>query len=272
MSDMPMDHMAMGHMVTGPAAIDLTTIDPTAMHGMLTGPLTLGAALLLGLAASGHCILMCGGISAALGLASAKRADGKPRRRLLVTYQAGRIVSYSLAGLLLGGILGGVIGLLDIEAVRRGLRVLSALALLLAALVAFGVVHDPGFGPSRRLWQYIAPLGRRLVPVSNVPRAFAFGMLWGWMPCGFVYMVLLLATLQGNALQSAATMAAFGIGTAPAMLATAFGAQHLLRFTQGRAARRVAGSVLVVCALLTVVAPWLMSWVPWLHSALMPMH
>jgi len=33
----------------------------------VSDPVTLGAALLLGLVASGHCILMCGGITAALG-------------------------------------------------------------------------------------------------------------------------------------------------------------------------------------------------------------
>jgi len=41
----------------------------------VTGGLTLGAALLLGFAASGHCLAMCGGISAALGLATDKSAD-----------------------------------------------------------------------------------------------------------------------------------------------------------------------------------------------------
>jgi len=33
--------------------------------------LTFGAALLLGLAASGHCLVMCGGLTAALGVATA---------------------------------------------------------------------------------------------------------------------------------------------------------------------------------------------------------
>ena len=75
----------------------------------MTDPITLGAALLLGLAASGHCILMCGGITAALGIATAKRADGRPQWRLLAGYQAGRIASYALAGLLVGGTLGALI-------------------------------------------------------------------------------------------------------------------------------------------------------------------
>ena len=232
----------------------------------MTGALTLGAALLLGAAASGHCLVMCGGISAALGMATAKCADGRAQPRLLVAYQLGRITSYALAGLLLGGLLGGLIGLLDIEAVRRSLRVLSAVALLLGALVAFGRLRDPGFTIGRRLWRWLAPLGRRLLPVTTMPRAFAFGMVWGWMPCGFVYTVLLIAALQLDALHAALTMAAFGLGTAPAMLSVAFGAQRLAGWTARPFGKRLAGVVLLASAALTLAGPWLLGSAPWLHA------
>lgn len=232
----------------------------------MTESLTLVAALLLGLAASGHCLVMCGGISAALGIATAKRADGRPRVRLLATYQVGRILSYTLAGLLFGGVLGGVIAMLDIDAVRQGLRALSAFALLLGALVAFGRVRDPGFGIGRRLWPKLAPLGRKLLPVDTLPRALGFGMVWGWMPCGFVYTVLLIAALQLDGLRAAATMAAFGLGTAPAMLATAFGAQRHFGFVARPGGRRLAGAVLLASAALTLAGPWLVGHAPWMHG------
>lgn len=234
----------------------------------MTDSLTLIAALLLGLAASGHCLVMCGGISAALGIATAKRADGRPRPALLVSYQLGRISSYVLAGVLLGGLLGGVIALLDVEAVRRSLRAVSAMALLLGALVASGHLRDPGFGIGKRLWPRIAPLGRRLLPVSNVPRAFAFGMVWGWMPCGFVYTVLLIATLQLDAWHAGATMAMFGLGTAPAMLAVAFGASRFAGFAAKPSAKRIAAGALLVSAVLTLAGPWLGAQMPWLHGLL----
>ncbi|MEO8010970.1 MAG: sulfite exporter TauE/SafE family protein, partial [Dokdonella sp.] len=70
----------------------------------MNGSITIFAALLLGLLASGHCVLMCGGISSALGIATAKDANGRPRRTLLLGYQFGRILSYALAGLLIGTI------------------------------------------------------------------------------------------------------------------------------------------------------------------------
>ena len=71
--------------------------------------LTVGAAGLLGLTASGHCLAMCGGISTALSIATAKDANGRVRTTLLVAYQLGRIVSYSLAGLLFAGLIGGAV-------------------------------------------------------------------------------------------------------------------------------------------------------------------
>ena len=232
----------------------------------MNATLTFGAALLLGLAASGHCLVMCGGISTALGFATAKGTDGRARPVLLMGYQLGRVASYSLAGLLFAGILGGLIALLDIEAVRRMLRALSALVLLLGALVAFGRVRDPGYGIGRRLWPRLAPLGRRLLPVASLPRAFAFGMVWGWMPCGFVYTVLLIATLQLDAIRGAMTMAAFGLGTAPALLVTAFGAQRLAGFAALPATRHVAGSVLLISSMLTLAGPWLVHLLPGLNG------
>jgi uncharacterized protein len=235
----------------------------------MTGGLTLGAALLLGFVASGHCLAMCGGISAALGLATGKRGDGRPRTALLVAYQLGRVLSYASAGALLGGALGFVVDWLDGDAVRQGLRALSAIALVIAAMVSFGALHDPGSHIGKLVWPRLAPLGRRLLPVTNVARALGFGMVWGWMPCGFAYTVMVLAALEHDALRSATTMLAFGIGTAPAMIAVAFGARRAANFAAAGTGRRVAGVVLIASAALTLFAPQMVAAAPWLHP-LMP--
>ncbi len=232
----------------------------------MNGTLTYGAAALLGLIASTHCVVMCGGISSALGLATAQDRHGRPRITLLIGYQLGRIGSYTLAGLLLAGVLGGAIAALDNETVRTTLRTLSALALLLAALVAYGRLRDPGSPLGRRLWPKLAPLGRRLLPIASAPRAVAFGAIWGWMPCGFVYTVLLLATLRLDALEGALTMAMFGLGTAPALLATAFGAQRLAACATNAGARRAAGTMLLFGAVLTIGGPSLAHLLPGLHG------
>ena len=234
----------------------------------MTGVLTIGAAFLLGLAASGHCLAMCGGVTAALGLATACDANGRPRPTLLLGCQIGRIVSYSLAGLLFAGTLGGVVALLDVELVRRLLRGLAALALIFAALVAFGQFGSSSSRFGHAIWRRLAPLGRRLLPINSLPRACAFGMVWGWMPCGFVYSVLLIATLQHSAIQGAITMAAFGLGTLPGMFLTALASRRVVALIATRAARRVAGSVLVISAIVTLLGPWLSHALTGVHELL----
>ena len=234
----------------------------------MSGGLTLGAALILGIAASGHCLVMCGGISSALGLASARSPDGAPRVPLIVAYQIGRIVSYAIAGALAGGVVGFVVDWLDMDAVRQGLRALSAVALVAAALVAFGALRDPGSRVGQLLWRRIAPIGRRLLPVTSAARALGFGMVWGWMPCGFAYTVILIAALEQDALRAAGTMLAFGMGTAPTMIALAYGARRAANFAAGGTARRVAGTVLICSAALTLLAPQIVAAAPWLHPVM----
>lgn len=236
---------------------------------MSGGALTIGAALLLGLAASGHCLVMCGGITAALGTVTARRIDGRPRVDLLVGYQFGRVLSYTLAGFLFSGLAGAAIGWLDNDRVRIALRAVTAAAFVIGALVAFGVLRNPAAGATHRIWSRIAPLGRRLLPVSTFARATTFGMLWGWMPCGFVYTVLIVATLSLDATRGAVTMAAFGLGTVPALLLGAFGAQRLAFSKAPGLIRSAAGSLLLASAMLTLAGPWLAAGhASWLHALL----
>jgi sulfite exporter TauE/SafE len=221
--------------------------------------LTWSAAFLLGLVASGHCLLMCGGITTALGVATARSSNGRPKTSLLLGYQLGRILSYTLAGLLIAGAIGRFVAWLDIEAVRRALRALAAIALLIGALVMFGGVREPGRRIGQRVWQRIAPLGSRWLPVTTLPRSLAIGALWGWMPCGHVYMVLMIAALQADAASGALTMLAFGLGTLPALLAASFGAERLLGGALRPSARRLAALALLASAVLTFAGPWWMS-------------
>ena len=231
----------------------------------MSSALTIASASLLGLAASGHCVVMCGGISSALSLATAKGAGGRPRAVLLLMHQLGRIVSYTMAGLLFGSLFGRVIALVDMTEVSQVLRIATSLMLLVAGLAVLGGVRDPGSRIGRIVWPRIAPFGRRLLPIDNAPRALAFGMVWGWMPCGFVYTVLLIATLQGDAWHAAAVMAAFGVGTLPALLAASVGAHRLMVWVRLCSAKHVAASVLLLSAVLTLAGPWLVASLPGLH-------
>ena len=236
----------------------------------MSGSLTLLSAFLLGLIASGHCLVMCGGISGALAIATRTDARGRPRIDLLAGYQIGRISSYMIAGASLAGFGSALLSLVDQDQVRIGLRWLSAalFALVGLSLLLRGRGFEPALG--RRAWSRIAPLARRLLPVRSFPQAFALGALWGWMPCGLAYSVLLIAWLSMDPLRSALIMLLFGLGTVPAVLAGAYGVKRGVGLLHRSGIRSTAAAMLLVMSALTAGGPWLvahsgmhaLSWLP----------
>jgi sulfite exporter TauE/SafE len=96
------------------------------------------------------------------------------------------------------------------------------------------------------LWRRLEPLGRRLLPVQRLPQAVLFGIVWGWLPCGLVYYVLLLTLSTGSAATGALCMLSFGIGTLPAMLGVGLAAGWFSRLAANPTLRQVAGLALVV--------------------------
>jgi sulfite exporter TauE/SafE len=175
------------------------------------------AAFSLALVGGLHCAGMCGGIVGALQL---NRPRQLPASRLAAGYHAGRLLSYTLAGLLVGAI-GAALYAADVMPVQAALLALGSLMLL-----AIGVSM---FGPSAWLkraepvgiwlWKLVAPLARRVYPPHSGMQALAAGLAWGWIPCGMVYAALPLALVAGGPLEGALVMAAFGLGTLPNMLA-----------------------------------------------------
>ncbi len=201
------------------------------------------AAALVALAGGVHCIGMCGGLVGALALGL---PPGGRRWPFLLAYNLGRIASYTAAGALAGGLGGYAAALAD---VRRGQLVLQCLAglfmLLLGAYLA-GVWVTPvrrleqgGAG----LWRRLQPLAGKLLPIRSLPRALLAGAVWGWLPCGLVYSVLVWALAAGGVVQGAALMLAFGVGTLPTLLVLGATAASLTRYLQAPAARRVSGAL-----------------------------
>ncbi len=216
------------------------------------------SALVLGLLGGGHCIGMCGGLMGALTMAIP--AEQRPRRlQLLLAYNLGRIASYGLAGLLLGTA-GWALASGPAATVLRALAglLLIAMGLYLAGWWG-GLTRIEGAG--RLLWRHIEPLARRLLPVRDARRALLLGGLWGWLPCGLVYSTLLWAASQGDALDSALLMLAFGLGTLPVLLATGLAAERLTALRRRRGVRIAGGMLVILFGLWTLPGPhqdWLM--------------
>ena len=221
-------------------------------------PSLLVSALILGLLGGGHCLGMCGGLMGALTLAIPPERRGQ-RLRLLLAYNLGRILSYTLAGLLIG-LAGWAVASGPAASVLRTIAalLLIAMGLYLAGWWS-GLTRIEALG--RGLWRFIQPLTRRFMPVTSLPRALVLGGLWGWLPCGLVYSTLLWAASQGNALDSAALMLAFGLGTLPVLLATGLAAERLTALLRKRGVRVAGGVLVMLFGLWTLPGPhqhWLM--------------
>jgi len=105
------------------------------------------------------------------------------------------------------------------------------------------------------LWSKIAPAAKSLVPVTSLARALGLGLLWGWLPCGLVYSVLMIAATSADPAAGALTMVAFGIGTMPAMVLTGLGAARLSDLLRHRSARVGLGLMIVAMGLATIAMP-----------------
>lgn len=203
------------------------------------------AAFIVGLLGGVHCVGMCGGIVGALGLGLPEGVRGRTRAMLpyLLAYNAGRITSYTLAGALFGGIGWLAAHTLAVHAAQQVLAVIAgtfmlALGLYLGGLWR-GVVYLERAGT--HVWRRLEPLGRRFLPVQRPGQAFMLGLVWGWLPCGLVYSVLIWALSAGGTLKGALLMLSFGLGTLPNLVAMGVFAATLAALVRRPWVRRVAG-------------------------------
>jgi len=183
-------------------------------------------ALFTGLLGSGHCLGMCGGIVTALSLSREGRRGG-PVFHLL--YNAGRLTTYTLIGFLVGWF-GSAVAYTDVfrDATRLILVVSDVFVILLglgtAGLFArFNVQRLEFPGPMRAMTAAVG--GLRALPPALA--ALPLGLLFGFLPCGFLYAMAITAAQSADPARGAMVLFAFGLGTAPSLLLFGVAAQWL---------------------------------------------
>ena len=215
-------------------------------------PLSYLTAFLLGLFGSIHCMGMCGGIVGAL---SVNTQHAKPMA-LQLSYHLGRITTYGVIGLI-----AGFLGLwLSTSHALAGeiLRSLSGAILILMGLYVLGSTNtllwlEKG---GSKLWRYVQPLSKYVLPVRSVKQALGLGLIWGLLPCGLVYSTLSWALVSANPLHSATLMMAFGLGNIPALLSFAAFTSQLNHFKRHWLVKLVLGGTIIIFGIWTIVAPW----------------
>lgn len=215
----------------------------------MTETYSLFSAFLVGVLGGVHCVGMCGGIVGAISLGM----PGEQRNRwpMLLAYNLGRIASYAMAGAIAGGLGFFFSGLLPVQQAQQILLGIAGVFMILLGLYLGGwwnlLLRVEQVGGA--VWKRIEPLGRKLLPVRHPAQALALGSLWGWLPCGLVYSVLIWSVSAGGAGEGALLMLAFGLGTMPNLLAMGAAASQLQRFVRLPWVRRTSGGLILLFGL-----------------------
>ena len=167
------------------------------------------SALILGLGGSFHCIGMCGPIAFVLPVDRSSKWKAALQSLL---YHFGRLVTYSLIGLLFGFVGKG----LYLAGFQQRVSILMGVIMILAVIFPTNYLSKYNF--SKPLYKLTGKLkttlGSYLQKKSN-SALFVIGFLNGFLPCGLVYMALIGSIAMGEAYQGALYMFIFGLGTSP---------------------------------------------------------
>jgi uncharacterized protein len=176
--------------------------------------------LIIGLTSNLHCIGMCGPIALAVPL---NRENNFTIISGILQYNFGRILTYSILGVLVGaiGITANTFGFLQWLSIITGI-----LLIIYAWRKWLGSKIDQKLAiPAVN--QFVSQNIGRLMRSKSPFRLPLLGGLNGLLPCGMVFFALGNALLAGSPSQSALAMAAFGVGTLPSMMIVAFAANRM---------------------------------------------
>jgi len=171
----------------------------------------LWSGFILGLLGSFHCVGMCGPIAFVLPL---DRKSRSKRMFQVSLYHLGRMITYSLIGLLFG-LLGRGLYLFGLQ---QKISVITGVLMILAVVLAATSIKTFRF--SAPLYKAVSGLKNKLGAAlkKKSPDTFlTIGFLNGFLPCGLVYMAVFGAIAAGDLLQSSLYMILFGMGTIPLM-------------------------------------------------------
>ena len=212
----------------------------------------------------GHCLGMCGPLTVAFSLGAGVGVGDAPNRwaalRFHLLLNGGRMASYALVGGLIGGLGSVLVAGGHMAGLGSDLR--RAMALLTGSLLVwFGLMQvSPGLLPrlpflhplqGQALHQRLMQAMGKVADGRHWWTPAALGLVWGLVPCGFLYAAQIKAaeTTQANA--GALTMLAFGLGTLPMMVGIGFSASWL---SQDRRSQlfRLGGWITLIIGLITL--------------------
>ncbi|MFT5816490.1 MAG: sulfite exporter TauE/SafE [Psychroserpens sp.] len=209
------------------------------------------SAFVIGLLGSGHCVVMCGGISTMLTTAISDTSRHK-KYAIIFAYNFGRITSYSLIGALVA--LTSSMAAKNIGFPVAILKNIAGVFLILLGLYLgqwlmwLSRVEHLG----KNIWRYISPHTKKFIPIKNIRSAFALGALWGWLPCGLVYSTLTWALASADVFNGALIMFFFGLGTLPALLSVSLSTISIKSLLSHALFRKLAALLVILYGIYTI--------------------
>jgi sulfite exporter TauE/SafE len=202
-----------------------------------------GAGLLMGLAGSPHCAVMCAAPCAAV----ARRCGGEQPARALWALHLGRTLAYSAAGALSAASVGLLARWSGASAVLRPVWTMLEVAVLLMGLALLWSGRMPRWvdGAAQSVSQGARIHGPKPASKSAGLRlATLLGLAWVGLPCGLLWGALAVSALASGPMLGAAVMASFALGSALGLVGAPWLWTRLARQPQ-TLALRLAGLMLV---------------------------
>lgn len=205
--------------------------------------------LVIGFFSGFHCIAMCGGLCAVI-------CQKQNNTQTLIT-NLGRITTYTLLGALFAGIIQGASLQLDLGSWGFILRLLMGLMLVFSGLIILFKNKAKWLTIQKPLpfWPAVSNKLKSIQNATNPAAVFTKGMLWGLIPCGLLYGMLVIAATTADVLRGASFMFFFGLGTLIPLLVSQNIIKKLIS-QNNQWLRNLSGVFVIILGLWIMLSPW----------------
>lgn len=201
------------------------------------------SAFILGVLGSFHCVGMCGPIAFMLPV---DRTNVYKKASQIAIYHAGRLLAYSIIGLIFG-LIGKSFSLFGFQ---QQLSIVIGVLMILFVIIPQHKLNQYNF--SKPIYKFISKIKAALGSALKKKTADTFltiGFLNGFLPCGLVYMAVFAAIAGGNALSGSLYMAVFGLGTIPLMTTAIYLSNFLKSSARQKIQKLIPAFVIIIGAL-----------------------
>lgn len=226
-----------------------------------------GLIFITGLLTSLHCLGMCGPIVLAYAANSscAAQAHGNSAAlKLHAAYNAGRIMSYVVLGVI-AGLLGIALGTM-LNDVAEAIAIVGGVVMIIAGLGMLGLIAVPSFFITGKAGTMLRKLHGALLRKRTLASKFALGLLTPLLPCGILYAMFAKASASGSVAGGALTMAMFGLGIVPALLLMG-SLSSVLSLRMRKGAEQLAALAIILMGVILLLRGFHVPYLSWLSGA-----